>query len=294
VPIKVHKGQTVCALVSGVEGVTNKGHWIGFAHQIGDSSYLQPTHLSEIQLLKIKAEDEYNSIVALFDQHPTAATFTVYIDDMVYHYNNFSIIGDSYSTFSGYIPENNVTWYPTEAISKNNDCQAAEDTWWYQFAQQYGSTLHINQSYSGSPICNDGYGSGTTDATSTSFIARMKNITMSDLIFIFGGTNDEWINGELGDYVYNDWTTAQLSQFRPALAYMLNYLITHHLGAKIVFIKNTDLTKTGESIDTVCAHYNIPVIALTSAVTKVSSHPDKAGMDEITAQVINGLLDLPR
>ena len=51
-----------------------------------------------------------------------------------------SILGDSISTFSGYIPSGNATWYPRGEVT------AVTDTWWYQLIQQQGSTLGVNES----------------------------------------------------------------------------------------------------------------------------------------------------
>lgn len=51
-----------------------------------------------------------------------------------------SILGDSISTFSGYIPSGNAAWYPRGEIT------SVKDTWWYQLIQQQEATLGINES----------------------------------------------------------------------------------------------------------------------------------------------------
>ena len=45
-----------------------------------------------------------------------------------------AILGDSYSTFDGYIPEGNACWYFTTPQG-DNDVVKVEDTWWYQFCE---------------------------------------------------------------------------------------------------------------------------------------------------------------
>ena len=291
IPFTVYKGQTVNFLISNYKSTNNKKSSLAFGYAISTSTYYQQLNVTAQGLYKIKATADYDTIyIYITDSTVTTFKATVWVEGSIYFPRTFSILGDSYSTFQGYNPSGYATWYPETAISSNNDCQAVENTWWYKFAKDMKCALQLNESYSGTPICNDGWGSGTDDASTKSFIARMSKVPQSELIFIFGGTNDEWIGVEIGDYVYSGWTDAQKSQFRPAMAYMLDYMLHHHVGAKIVFIKNTGLTNLGESIDTICAHYGVPVIELTDAVTKVNSHPNINGMLEIEAQVIDALL----
>ena len=59
----------------------------------------------------------------------------------------FSILGDSYSTFQGFIPEKNACYYPNK--EKVDDVLCVTDTWWYKLAQNKGMRLLVNNSYSG-------------------------------------------------------------------------------------------------------------------------------------------------
>ena len=43
----------------------------------------------------------------------------------------FSVLGDSYSTFEGYIPEGNAWWYSSSPQGPN-DVVKVEDTWWHR------------------------------------------------------------------------------------------------------------------------------------------------------------------
>ena len=57
-----------------------------------------------------------------------------------------SILGDSYSTFKGYVtPDKNLVWYP----ANQNDVTKVEQTWWRQFLNNYGYVLEVNNPYSG-------------------------------------------------------------------------------------------------------------------------------------------------
>jgi hypothetical protein len=45
-----------------------------------------------------------------------------------------SILGDSYSTFYGYVtPETNRCWYGVPEEKKENDVKRVEETWWTLF-----------------------------------------------------------------------------------------------------------------------------------------------------------------
>lgn len=61
---------------------------------------------------------------------------------------NISILGDSYSTFIGWIPQGYAVWYnPT---SKKTDVHQVENTWWWKLCDKTHATLLTNSSYSGS------------------------------------------------------------------------------------------------------------------------------------------------
>ena len=48
-----------------------------------------------------------------------------------------AVLGDSYSTFDGYIPEGNAYWYSSKAQGPN-DVVKVEQTWWHQFCAATG------------------------------------------------------------------------------------------------------------------------------------------------------------
>lgn len=102
-----------------------------------------------------------------------------------------SILGDSYSTFENYLqPETNAVWY--FGIPKNiNDVVSIGQTWWYKFIGKNGYKLYLNNSSSGTTICNTGY--DKKNHSDNSFITRMNNLGCPDLVLIFEGTNDSWV-----------------------------------------------------------------------------------------------------
>ena len=209
------------------------------------------------------------------------------------HYGTFSIIGDSYSSFKGYMANANAaTWYPASDHNMNdtNDVENVEQTWWYKFANNYNSRLLENNSWNGSTIAYDGYSEGLEDGKETSFIQRMSLLTTPQLILIYGGTNDSWVAMDtkrddfLGEYKYSDFSESDFTYFRPALAYLLDTLKHKHIGAKIVFMVNTTLGNIKPSVYEICSHYGVGVCEITG-IALAHSHPTDAGMTTIANQI---------
>lgn len=210
------------------------------------------------------------------------------------HYNTFSVIGDSYSSYEGYMADTNAaTWYPNSA----NDVTDVTNTWWYKFANSYDSRLIENDSWSGSTISYDGYGTGTDDGKENSFITRRRLIGKPELLLIFGGTNDAWVANDtgrtdfLGEYKYSDFTEADMIYFRPALAYLISQIMKENAGMKIVFVLNSDIGTVSSSITEICTHYGVDVIALNN-IEKKSAHPTEKGMTQISQQVVTFMKSL--
>lgn len=200
-----------------------------------------------------------------------------------------SILGDSYSTFQGYLqPDSNAVWYWDSPDAQNTDVHSVRETWWHQFIKKNGYRLCMNNSFSGSTICNSGYKRGNpdfADYTDRSFVTRMTHLGCPDMIFIFGGTNDAWAGSPIGEYKYDGWTKEDLFSFRPALAKMLSFMIDRYLNVEIYFILNDGLqAEINESVKTICAHYQIPCIEL-NGIDKINGHPSVKGMSQICEQV---------
>ena len=84
--------------------------------------------------------------------------------------NRFMILGDSYSTFEGYIPEGYKHYYgpiPRPDI----DVTRVEETWWHPLCEELSLNLVRNDSWSGAPIAYPGW-EDTDCSMSSSFIYR--------------------------------------------------------------------------------------------------------------------------
>lgn len=196
----------------------------------------------------------------------------------------FTILGDSYSTFEGYIPEGNACWYFTTPHGEN-DVTNVEQTWWHIFAKQNGYELLLNDSYSGSTICNTGYDGA--DYSDRAFITRMFNVTAGnpDLIIVFGGTNDSWANAPIGEIKYNDWTSSDMYSCLPSCCFMLEHLTAVAKDAQIVFLINSELKEEiTEGIIEACKHYGVQSLLLKD-IDKIWSHPSVKGMSQISEQL---------
>lgn len=207
----------------------------------------------------------------------------------------FSILGDSFSAFKGYVyPDSNDAWYSPPPHNNINVTQV-EQMWWHKVATEMGWMLDKNNSFSGSLICNFwGYNAGPYYSPH-SFIRRMDNLGDPDVIFVFGGTNDVWNGAYYGDFVYSDWTEGQLEQYRPALAYLFENLKQLYPKAIVYFMIDTslaDFDHTGqlfvESAHTIARHYGIDCIDLHD-IHKDWAHPNAEGQNEIAEQVLDYL-----
>ena len=195
-----------------------------------------------------------------------------------------SVLGDSYSTYENFVtPSTNELWYYAKNGEGKTDVQNVRQTWWHQVISENGWRLCVNNSYSGATISYSGYDGN--DYSARSFNTRMDNIGQPDIIFVFGATNDSWAGSPIGEYKYEGITLADLYDFRPALARMLQWMTDRYVNTEIYFILNDDLRdEIDESVKTICAHYHVPVIELQS-IDKISGHPSVKGMRQIADQV---------
>lgn len=187
-----------------------------------------------------------------------------------------SILGDSYSTFTDWIPEGYHTWY---GVGRGNDVQKVEDTWWYRLIEDNGLQLELNNSFSGSTICNTGHDGA--DYTTRSFVTRSTSLGDNpDIIYVFGGTNDDWVNAPLGEEDGTDLFTV-----RPAVKTMLKNIKATYPDAVCLVIINTEMGQDVENIlINTCEAENVPYLKL-KAIDKQKGHPSISGMQAISHQV---------
>ncbi len=192
-----------------------------------------------------------------------------------------AVMGDSYSAHGDVIPQGYARYYPV--FYSTTGVQETSQMWWSLLAGKLKYEVGSINAYSGSTICNTGYGG--QDFSNQSFVNRVALLGNPDVIFILGGTNDAWANSPLGDYVYSDWSKSDLFKFRPALAYLFSSLKKTYTNAKIYFILNDNLkSEIDESVKTICKKCSVPVVELKN-IDKEADHPTIQGMEQIASQV---------
>ncbi len=204
------------------------------------------------------------------------------------------IIGDSYSTFSNYLPDGYDTWYfgnETEAT----DVRTVEQTWWYPLFDGNDSILLRNESFSGTTICHTVRECYSVD---TSFINRFdklinegffKNNT-PDTVFVFGGTNDNWIGAPMGKCQFDNFTDDDLLKILPACGYLAKRLKDEFPDALVCWLINTELNPDLEDgIVETANHFGQRYIKFGN-IDKMSGHPSVLGMAQIRNTITDFLL----
>ena len=198
------------------------------------------------------------------------------------------ILGDSISTYKGYIPQTNTPYYPKP--EKVPDITCVEETWWHQLCSRMGWEMQVNDSFSGATVCK---AVRPTHTQSAAFVNRMKESlcnrgtddTKFDVIFIFGGTNDDWLDRDIGKVKFGDWSDQDLFSIIPAYCYLLDYVTKQHPAARIVCILNDVIRpEIKEGIFEATKHYKVGCVDLVDINTSWK-HPTKLGMQEIANQV---------
>ena len=208
---------------------------------------------------------------------------------------NLFILGDSYSTFAGWIPEGFAPWY-TEAPSPATDVTKVDQTWWHQLLAATKSELLRNCSYSGTTIGNTGYDG--EDYTQISFIGRLDKLidagffkeNRADTLMVFGGTNDSWSDAPVVQLQYRDWTKEDLFRILPAAGYLLNRLKTQLPETRVIVLINGDELKPEitEGLQEACRHYGMEQITF-RGISMREGHPNIAGMAQIKETLLQYL-----
>lgn len=192
-----------------------------------------------------------------------------------------SVLGDSYSTFEGMIPEGYDCWYFHD--TEGNDVKSADQTWWHLLSEANGLEIDKLDSWSGSTVSYSGYRG--EDYKDRSFNTRIDRLGNPEVIFIFGGTNDDWAKSPIGEFKYGDWTEEDMYSYRPAFARLLDSLQKKYPDALVINICNSELGGgVTKSMAEICRHYGVPNIVLQN-IDKQRGHPSQSGMRQIAYQV---------
>lgn len=207
---------------------------------------------------------------------------------------NFLIIGDSYSTFKGYIPEGYAVYYSSE-FGTNVRC--VENTWWHKFVKETATNLVLNDSWSGSTVCYTGRETPEYGYRS-SFVNRFHLMKKDeffkkneiDTVLVFGGTNDSWlVTTPKGEEMLGDWSEENLYSTLPAISYLIAKLKEELPSGNIIFIINTELDeRIVGAIKHASEHFGTSYLELTD-IDKESGHPTILGMQQICDQLVDAI-----
>ena len=255
-----------------------------------------------------------------FDSSPlfTLASFYKFIG------KNLGIIGDSISTYSGWLPSDvsgysgstYATYYP------RGDVNSVERTWWHQVYKKLGFANVCNCSWSGSRVTGDS--DSTTRAYAGCSTRRISDLTIRgyvpDVIIVFLGRNDWGNNVSLGTWTESDGIPSggTISLFRTGYALMLAKIRQTYKKAKIYCCTNLDdivtddgswPTNNASGISTVTWNRNVIEIAeyfgcsiidlhncginyfnLDLFSVDAQLHPNAAGMELMAEKIICQML----
>ena len=229
-----------------------------------------------------------------------------------------SILGDSISTFAGYIPTadgfnlEHVARYPQDNLLTD-----VNETWWMQVLTELNAKLGVNESWRSTEIgniydeeVNSGYEGTKACMASLTRIQNLGSNGTPDIILFYGGTNDitqRRIVGEFNaetapshvDLTSVKWDTVA-EAYVAAIMRMQYYFPDAQIIAMLPTYTSNNTNSVIEKYNTVfaniCKHYKIPYIDLrnygiTTSHLPDGTHPNAEGMDYITAAVLNTLLN---
>jgi len=211
--------------------------------------------------------------------------------------HRLAILGASYCTYSGWIPSEQLSWYPTVGDPSVNDVSVC---WWYKLVQAMGWTLHYNDAWSGSTLCNntrEGMPAETTSMVNRAEISYGSVKTLApkpSVILLCGGINDTSIGTDVGSVKYSDWTEDDLKKVAPAICKIFDTLTKYNPGALIINVSCNVSPAINSAMVTACEHYGVKHIKVTgiSGDNVVDGHPNSAGHQSMFEQIYKALQGL--
>ena len=164
----------------------------------------------------------------------------------IFNEKKLAIYGDSISTFAGYIPAGNATYY----TGTNADVATVDDTWWKKVVDALGFDLLVNNSWSGRAVSSirDSQTGHTTDAGyKQANIDVLGSEGTPEVIIIKLGINDFNQGALLGDYDGSTTLPSDPTKFTDAYAMMLDRIMTTYPLAKVYCCTLMQCERTGSA-----------------------------------------------
>ena len=157
-----------------------------------------------------------------------------------------SILGDSISTFQGYIPAGYYDFFPGNGLVSD-----VNDTWWRRVLDDTGWMLYVNGSSSGATCVGDSTGTADPQCGCNEFRTGAlygPGNTAPDVIIVYMGTNDLLQSIPMGD---NDGTRqvaeGQVAAFSDAYTLMIDKLLAKYPSSRIYCCTITQIGDYGTS-----------------------------------------------
>ena len=268
------------------------------------------TNGDENELYILSAEHKYVGGICSTcgAQHPALADWSGKV---------ISIMGDSISTFAGYIPVadgfnlEHLPRYPQDDLLTD-----VNETWWMQVIAALDAKLGINDSWRGATLSGAApVTTGTTgENAAMSNLIRIQNLGSNgspDVILLYGGTNDLAHVADIGAFspetapTEADLTTTKWDNLADGFLYTILRIRHYYPNAVIIamlptftksYYSNEKLAQGNAVMAAICEHYGVPYVDLrhcgiTTDDLPDGIHPDATGMDFITEAVLAALLE---
>jgi lysophospholipase L1-like esterase len=235
--------------------------------------------------------------------------------ESVYEGKVVSVLGDSISTFAGYIPVNDGYNLAHRArYPQDNLLTDVNLTWWKRLCDKMGFKLGVNDSWAGSTVSNtiSGNSGDLGEDASMASVTRISNLGSNgtpDLIFFYGGTNDIGRALSLGtldttkNYSKADLTSTKWETFADAYKTAIMRLQYYYPKTKIVsllptytksYYTNAELFAYNEQIIQICDYFGVTYFDLRKCGINMQNvddylpdgiHPNAEGMKVIADYV---------
>ncbi len=223
-----------------------------------------------------------------------------------------SILGDSISTFAGFIPEaDGINLAHRSRYPQNNLLTDINETWWMRLLNTLGADLGINDSWAGSMVTNtldENKKDAGPDAAMAS-LTRIRNLGAKgspDLILFYGGTNDAGRRTEKGRFIPKnapDLAARKWDSFAEAYVEAICRINYFYPYSELVcmtpslcggYYDNARLSEFADMIIDICNYYGIKCVDLRRSGIEPSMlpdrlHPNAEGMNCIYRSVLSKL-----
>lgn len=146
--------------------------------------------------------------------------------DSIYKGKNLSILGDSISTFSGYIPSGSNAYY----TGSKGGVSTASLTWWGKVMSALGMNLCVNNSNNGN--CASNINGDAKNGLIRASALHTDTVT-PDVIIVYLVTNDFYGRANVGTYNGQGAVPTDQSTFRAGLSMILDTINTNYPFAEV-------------------------------------------------------------